>query len=123
MESTGVRDRIQVSQSMANALYKAGMSVWLKPHKDCINKAKGKGVLHTFWLNPSSSSKVHGSSSGSEEAKIHPHTTFSKEITEAEERNSRTNRLVDWMVDILLDHIRKIVSCPRTGKRSISSSG
>jgi hypothetical protein len=49
MESTGQRDRIQVSQSTADLLIASGRSDWINK-RDGLVAAKGKGELQTYWL-------------------------------------------------------------------------
>jgi class 3 adenylate cyclase len=49
MESTGERNRIQVSDFTADLLSQAGKGHWLIPREDVV-EAKGKGMLNTFWL-------------------------------------------------------------------------
>lgn len=60
MESTGRKNRIQVSQATADHLIAAGLENWLHPRSDLVY-AKGKGDVRTFWLNrPSTSSRSLG---------------------------------------------------------------
>jgi class 3 adenylate cyclase len=49
MESTGMRDKIQISQESADLLVGAGKGGWLSERADMI-QAKGKGLLQTYWL-------------------------------------------------------------------------
>ena len=49
MESTGEKNRIQVSEKTADLLSQAGKGHWLIPREDVV-EAKGKGMLKTFWL-------------------------------------------------------------------------
>ncbi|CAJ1949209.1 unnamed protein product [Cylindrotheca closterium] len=65
MESTGRKNRIQVSQATANHLNAAGLESWLYPRGDLVY-AKGKGDVRTFWLDrPSTSARsVVDSSTG-----------------------------------------------------------
>ncbi|GKY98676.1 hypothetical protein MPSEU_000823900 [Mayamaea pseudoterrestris] len=49
MESTGQRDRVQVSEATANLLIEAGKGSWVTPREDLVS-AKGKGQMQTFWL-------------------------------------------------------------------------
>jgi hypothetical protein len=49
MESTGQRDRIQVSQSTADLLVASGRGDWITK-RDGLVAAKGKGELQTYWL-------------------------------------------------------------------------
>ena len=54
MESTGVADKIQISKYTADLIAAAGKSHWTSLREDMV-EAKGKGVMHTFWLNSTSS--------------------------------------------------------------------
>lgn len=51
MESTSERGCIQLSSSTAALIRRAGKGNWLKPREDPV-KAKGKGLLYTFWAIP-----------------------------------------------------------------------
>ena len=44
MESTGVRDKIQISQETAEQLYALGKSRWVTPREEKV-VAKGKGEV------------------------------------------------------------------------------
>jgi class 3 adenylate cyclase len=49
MESTGEKNRIQISSTTAELLREAGKGHWLLPREDLV-EAKGKGQMQTFWL-------------------------------------------------------------------------
>ena len=49
MESTGVKDKIQVSEETADELRMKGYESWLRPREDHV-LAKGKGYMQTYWL-------------------------------------------------------------------------
>lgn len=49
MESTGMKDKIQISQETADLLVVAGKTHWFVK-RDGLVKAKGKGELQTYWL-------------------------------------------------------------------------
>jgi len=49
MESTGLKNQIQVSEATANRLMAAGKSMWLQEREGGV-VAKGKGVMKTFLL-------------------------------------------------------------------------
>ena len=97
MESTGIKDRIQLSQGTAELLEAAGKGRWLEARKDLV-KAKGKGEMKTYWLNPrkqrvsSSEIKINNSNlrtdgaSGSDGAlpTVHDDDYFDEDITDAE---------------------------------------
>ncbi len=57
MESTSLRNRIQLSQATANLLMKAGKGSWIVKRSDEV-QAKGKGLMQTFWLKCSVSFPV-----------------------------------------------------------------
>jgi class 3 adenylate cyclase len=50
MESTGEKNRIQISGVTADLICDAGKGHWFIPREDLVD-AKGKGKLQTFWLN------------------------------------------------------------------------
>ena len=49
MESTGLKDKIQISQDTADLLVEAGKTHWFTKRDELV-KAKGKGELQTYWL-------------------------------------------------------------------------
>lgn len=98
-----MRNRIQISTATADLLKQAGKAHWVRSREDGVH-AKGKGVLNTFWLDPTSKEGASGSSTGSE--------SNSAEESQPHEdaKASKQQRLVDWVVEILLGDIKKIVS-------------
>ena len=110
MESTGIKGRIQISDATAEILRKNGKESWLTRREDKV-RAKGKGVLTTYWL--ALKGGVHaGSSAGSSEE-----TTANKQLVQqssargsSRRRNIKESRLIDWIADILLEHIKKVVA-------------
>lgn len=64
MESTGVRGRVQVSQSTADHLNEHGKGYWLTPRSDKV-VAKGKGEMDTYWLGINNLDRTTKSSSAS----------------------------------------------------------
>jgi hypothetical protein len=105
MESTGTRNKIQISEATADILTKSGMSNWITPREDAV-EAKGKGFLKTFWVNRN----------GKDESAI-KRTPLVSDLDGTGNpaqliiaSTSKTGRLVDWMVDLLLIHVKKMVS-------------
>ena len=111
MESYGVRDKIQISKSTADILIAGGKGHWVKPREEEV-KAKGKGSLQTFWLNPGAKKNDTGTTTTSSETGSSSDGVVSaKSDTSEKDRNfSKQERLVDWMVDLLSEHIKKMVS-------------
>jgi len=111
MESTGARQKVQISSSTGKLLIAAGKEHWLKAREDTVF-AKGKGVLNTYWANPTSK---RGSSVASDQ---HSQTSSTGQDSgqnglhalKINETVLVNNRYVDWMVDLLMDDIKKVVS-------------
>lgn len=104
MESTGTPGKIQVSHATAKCLRESGKEHWLKSREDVVS-AKGKGVLNTFWANPSSRKKssVASGDSASENYRI------GEEDLQNLFKPSH-KRHIDWMTELLLDLLKKMVS-------------
>ena len=92
MESTGVPDRIQISQEMADLLLVAGKAHWCVPREDKV-KVKGKGELSTYFLNMDI---VHHSRNGSDAG-----SEIGAEMTGDQEATEKRNRIADWTVVVL----------------------
>lgn len=104
MESTGVAGKVQVSSVTANLLREAGKEHWLNAREDSI-VAKGKGVLSTFFVNPVAK---HGSSVASDSTSVSQMQDDDRDVQPA--LNTSVNpRLVNWMVDLLMEEVRKVV--------------
>lgn len=106
MESTGIRNRIQISEETARELTEAGKEQWLTRRDEAV-QAKGKGELSTYWIFEKNCSSVVGSTGSSLELEN------SDSIANAEIKQSmrgRRRRLIDWNVDLFAGSIRKIVA-------------
>jgi len=98
MESTGVVSKIQVSQSTADLLKKAGKSHWVTKREGEV-EAKGKGKIQTYFVDPSGRG---GNSVSSGEETI--------DDDEFQVMDDKTRRLVDWNVEILTKLIKQVVA-------------
>jgi len=120
MESTGSRNRIQVSNETADLLKAAGKGYWVSPRKEKV-KAKGKGVVETFWLDikkQSSKSETSSKSQTSESngslefdmahLKASSHTKHGLELDASLPAN--VQRRVQWMADVLLRLLKQVVA-------------
>jgi class 3 adenylate cyclase len=121
MESTGMKGRIQISESTAALLKQAGKSSWLTPRADMVS-AKGKGIMSTYWLalkntGPSvatgGSSEDAASRAGISTKDLTPMSTSLRKSPKKsmDERAAvlKEARLVDWVTEMLLDKIKKVV--------------
>ena len=108
IESTGAKDRIQVSDATAKLLKKYGKGNWLELRHDLV-EAKGKGKLQTYFIrmrSPESNgtSNVPGPDMSENEFREDEEGVIRQLMSE------RTSRLIDWTVDILSRLIRQIVA-------------
>jgi len=108
MESTGIRNRIHISEETARLLTQAGKDQWLTPREETV-QAKGKGELTTYWvfekkertISCASTTTSSNSSQSSDSSPILDTQNLSYE---------RRIRLIDWTVDLFAGSIRKIVA-------------
>jgi hypothetical protein len=111
MESTGLRDRIQVSQDTADLIVAAGKPKWVAAREEKV-VAKGKGEMQTYWVavgaSNHSSSEGDTSTAGSEDEQ-------GKQLLDPEEITeivpvacAKTTRLVKWNVDILANLLKQV---------------
>jgi len=129
MESNGSPSAIHISDETANLLIKAGKAAWIKLREDKI-VAKGKGELTTWWVNVFSGGGSKSSDmdcSGSQlsgGSNYHANPEDVKENVETKLLlNSKTKRLIEWNVEVLLRLLRQIEAGRRTSEcqNSLSS--
>jgi hypothetical protein len=113
MESTGLRDKIQLSQETADLLIAAGKTNWLSQREDIVN-AKGKGEMQTYWLEISarndSSVMDSSSQSGGSSNAVDDELEDVQGPTTSRVFDSKTTRLIEWNVDVLLRLLKQIVA-------------
>jgi hypothetical protein len=123
MESTGVPDRIQLSQETADLILAAGKTGWIVAREDRVH-AKGKGMLQTYFLDLEEKCDISQgpSNNSTEEETTNNLTSFedtedfielAKQADEAKATplgSSKNLRLVEWNTDILLRHLKQIVA-------------
>ena len=109
MESTGIKSRIQVSQTTATLLIDGGMGPWVKP-RDTLIQAKGKGTMQTYWIEDkkvtsAASDYDNSDKSDSKSNEGTARTSFS-DISLPE----KYQRLVGWNTDLLAKLICQIMA-------------
>jgi class 3 adenylate cyclase len=128
MESTGARNRVQVSANTAELLIAAGKSHWVTPRVETV-MVKGKGQLETFWLTMQSD----GTASVSSGSRVGSESTDNEDVlveidgpsndlmgSQVESLSSKDMRLIDWNVAVLLDPLKAVVK-QRTAQSAESS--
>jgi len=109
MESTGMPNKIQVSQETADLLTIEGKGHWLTQRKEPVI-AKGKGELNTYFLSSNSDS----------ENEFSP-----QEVSDAADEAATYDRIADWTVEVMAGLIKEIVtsrnnaSTPRTPRSKL----
>jgi 3'5'-cyclic nucleotide phosphodiesterase/Adenylate and Guanylate cyclase catalytic domain len=96
MESTGVANKIHISQDTANLLMAAGKEKWVIPRDEKIS-AKGKGELVTYFLvmqDRNSEDKSFGSLSQAEKSLLDVETVDQDLI-------EKHNRISEWTVEVM----------------------
>lgn len=104
MESTGVVNKIQVSQATADLLKSARKSHWLHARDEMV-EAKGKGLLITYWVEPKIG-VAHSTATTTD-------MTTSKASVNDESQfrvSSQMERLINWNIDVLERLLKKIVA-------------
>jgi hypothetical protein len=112
MEQTGRPSMIQISQATADLLVVAGKEHWIKP-RDSTVEAKGKGMLQTYWVYPTLTSKSGSTSDESDNNVVSEHSdSHGYNQTEQVQRflSDKTIRLVDWNVAIMCRVLKLIVA-------------
>jgi class 3 adenylate cyclase len=117
MESTGKRDRIQISQETADLLCAAGKANWITPREEKV-VAKGKGELQTYWLavgstKDKSETASESVSSNGDVEHIFPQGNLSVGALLSKDETdyfvtAKTARLIEWNVDVLLRLLKQV---------------
>lgn len=116
IETTGMRDKIHISQDTADHLIQAGKSKWIVPREDKVI-AKGKGELSTWWLNIKSSAS-DGSSVSERSSEDVEHSTgfiesrarpLGNHQVKSDSLTDKKRRLVIWCADILAKVLKEIL--------------
>jgi hypothetical protein len=111
MESTGIRNCIQVSEETSQLLIEGGKNHWLTPREEPI-QAKGKGELSTYWvfekknkgISCASTIASTDSSLASEDSDLFTSIGVKNLI------HNRRQGLIDWNVDLFAGSIQKIAA-------------
>jgi len=129
MESTGERDKIQLSQATADLILKAGKVHWIQKREKKV-VAKGKGELQTYWLDTTKRSRRHstGENSRCSISSIDSRSTQGtlgqsdsvdgksaiwgdeEELPEEATQRSKHQRLIDYNVDLLESLLKQVVA-------------
>ena len=124
MESTGELNRIQLSQATADLLTIAGFSKWILPRSSKIF-VKGKGEMHTYWLRTrvgksnsfKPSKKLSKVKVNSEMSTLDETSEFTEssdysgiEDVKSIEGMTKTERLVEWNVEVLSSLLQQIIA-------------
>jgi class 3 adenylate cyclase len=127
MESLGARNKIHISQATADLLLRADKADWVKERENMVS-AKGKGLMQTYWLSLKDTSSATDVGSTTSDTHIVQSTESSSDSHAQENRgnemllfDARTQRLVEWNVDVLQRQIKKIIAMRNTATPRKSS--
>ena len=111
IESAGLAGRIHVSPATAQELRLQGKDHWLMERPDVVH-LRGKGQVQTFWAVPRSKGQSASTFSGTG----HSDSDHEKQELDGEGAGSeKVERLIDWNVEMLLQHLQPVVNS-RTNK-------
>ena len=142
MESSGQRDKIQVSEETAEILMSSGLKNWLTPREDAVS-IMGKGEMKTYWLegnsakentSPRSRATAATSTDGTptdpnnsaHKGPTSSHSALTKSAEfdikearkESEPLDDRLARRADWVAEVLIRTLKRVVA-----KRGIQPAG
>jgi hypothetical protein len=113
MESTGVKNKIQLSVATAKLLIKAGKEHWIEK-RDGVVDIKGKGSQETYFVKVSNGDVTAGSTARTVDTNIsssdgsdHSSCAF-QAVNNFGVISDKTARLIDWNTDVLARHILAI---------------
>lgn len=111
MESTGLKNHIQLSQAAADLIIRDSQELFIKPREQLVD-VKGKGKMQTYWLLFESEEAL---SSGMEDipsdicilsSTVEPKPPGHSGVSTGEKHD----RLVDWNVDVLQGLLKRVVA-------------
>ena len=82
MESTGKRNRVQISRTTADLVTKGGKGHWIEKRAEKI-EVKGKGLQDTYWLKSDKASPVY---TASPSVRVPPKGSFATSLSDDEFR-------------------------------------
>lgn len=129
IETSGIKNKIHISQETAEILSARGKSNWFAPRPDLVH-LKGKGECQTYWILLGNASSSHCSSVPSDDSDemnklLHPQpprrgkrNTLSSiwlgsnlgNVLGMSEIDDRIQRLVNWNVDVLTSLLKRVVA-------------
>jgi class 3 adenylate cyclase len=130
MESTGIPERIQTTKATADLLIKAGKNHWVSRRSQLV-AAKGKGLMQTFWIDPSAKSRTNCNSSHDSHDTLEISDAGTSDIDWSDRPDldlvmgtkvAQSMRLVEWNVDVLYVILQQIANT-RQASRPRASQG
>jgi hypothetical protein len=118
IESTGVSNRIHISQATATLLIEAGKEKWVIPRAEKIS-AKGKGELTTYFLNlpdRQGDDKSFGSLSQTES------NLLDVGIIDSSAAEEKRNRIAEWTVEVMSSVLKTMVASRTAQKKKPDSA-
>ena len=118
MESTGMRDKIQISQDTADLLVASGKKSWITLREDDVN-ASGKGDMKTYWVDLGKRGVMERKGSNTALEDVSGDASLSSaDLTDADDdgnaagpsASAKIARLIDWNVDVLVHLLKSIVA-------------
>jgi hypothetical protein len=113
MESTGIPNRVQISQETADFLAEAKKSHWFELRPDKV-QAKGKGELTTFLLHRSltnqrdTKKKIINASISSDSQSAASSYNEGNHYEDETRKEEKRDRIADWTVEVMTGLLQEI---------------
>jgi len=105
----GQENRIHLSKETADLLVAAGKGHWLHARRDLITP-KGKSAMQTYWLNATDNDKRNGVGSTTSSETGEDSNEDSDIWGDAEVAVNKSDRLIDWQVDVFTRLLKQVVA-------------
>jgi hypothetical protein len=115
MESTGIGNKIQLSETTAELLIQAGRSDWIQQRTDAVH-VKGKGIVKTYWALTGDDQHLSVGDEEETEPAVEP-SNVTKKIgpdLSMSMHQSKNHRLVSWLTDLMKDQLKRLAAQRQT---------
>lgn len=128
MESTGIKDRIQLSAATAQMLISSGKGKWIEKRPEKVH-VKGIGLQETYFFKKEFGKFSSPSVTSRSNVDLDESTTSSNlqasailEPLGAPRISSKTRRLITWNTEVLCRRIKSIIQHRETGDNELSQT-
>jgi hypothetical protein len=108
MESTGIKDRIQMSATTARILIAAGKEKWIEKRSEKVD-VKGKGWQETYFFKKTFGTTSSTSGTSMDDSPLAKASSRQKKIAILPVMANKNQRLVSWNTEVLARRVKAIL--------------